>query len=135
MLRNNYIYILVAAFILKLIFEIIFGPGILISLGILFFSLFVLLLLYIAEIVLRKKEVELPPEIQVTETKETDTLIDLERLLLEGGLELKLRRVDELWQVTLIRHDGSIIRIVGMGVAETIMDALTKAEVNFLDKE
>lgn len=135
MLKSNYLYIFVTAFILKLIFEIVIGPGILISLGVLFFFLLGILVLFIMERGIRVKEVSLPPEIQIMETREIDTLKDLERLLLEGGLELKLRRVDESWQVTLIRHDGTIIRIVGMGVAETIMDSLTKAEVNFLEKE
>lgn len=135
MLKNNYLYIFVTAFILKLAFEIAIGPGVFISLGVLFFFLLGVLVLLVMERVIQEKEVALPPEIQVTETKEIDILKDLERLLLEGGLELKLRRVDESWQVTLIRHDGSIIRIVGMGVAETIMDSLTKAEVNFLEKE
>lgn len=136
MLRNsNYVYFFGIAFILKLLLEIILGPGILISLGVLFFLLFSLLILFIIERGIRVKEKALPPDIQVLETREIDTLKDLERLLLEGGLELKLRRVDDSWQVTLIRHDGSIIRIVGMGIAETIMDSLIKAEVNFLEKE
>lgn len=132
---NNYFYLLGASFILKLIAEMLLGSSIFISIGIVAFFLIGFLGIFISGKFEKKKpDISIPPTIQTEPVREDTVFVELDRMMQDHHLELRLRRVDDVWQITFIRHEDGIIRIVGMGSAVSILDALIKAEADLLEK-
>lgn len=80
-----------------------------------------------------KKEEE-APAITTTPVSETAFLEELANVMIDYHLELRIRRAEDGWNVTLLSHQGGIVRMVGMGTSKIIIDALVKAEADFLEK-
>lgn len=132
--KNNYLYLFGTSFLLKIFIETILGPSVFVSLGILFFFFLGFLVLFVSERIFKKNEAVSPPSVQTEPIVEDKTLSELDRLMREYHLELRLRRVDDCWQITFIKHEPGLISIVGMGTATSISDALIKTEADFLEK-
>jgi hypothetical protein len=80
-----------------------------------------------------KKEEE-PPAITTAPVSETAFLEELANVMIDYHLELRIRRAEDGWNVTLLSHQGGVVRMVGMGTSKIIIDALVKAEADFLEK-
>ena len=94
------------------------------------------LILFILGALAKKLEsVSSTPSIHAEPVREDHIFVDLDRMMDEHHLELRLRRVDGAWQITFTtHHNDGIIRIVGQGSATSILDALIKAEADFLER-
>lgn len=55
----------------------------------------------------------------------------LGNLMRSNELEMRLRRAEFLWNVTLLKNDGGITRMVGRGSAPSISEAIMRAEGDF----
>lgn len=81
-----------------------------------------------------KRPVEPGPVIVVEPISEDAMFFELSNVLTDYNLELRLRRIEDGWNVTLLQHTIGLTRMVGVGSGKTISDALVKAEADFLEK-
>ena len=131
-IKNGYLYVLSIAFILKLMVESVLGPALLVSVGILYFYIVSSVVIYFIVTKSKKAEILAPPDIEISSASDPSYL---DNVLLAHNLEMKIKRVDNNWQVILTAHYNGIIKIVGKGEGDTIMNAAIKAEVDFFEKE
>jgi len=55
----------------------------------------------------------------------------LGNLMRSHSLEMRLRRAEFLWNVTFIKTESSIVRMMGRGTAPSISEAIMRAEGDF----
>lgn len=55
----------------------------------------------------------------------------LGNLMRSYGLEMRLRRAEFLWNVTLLKNQDGVVRMVGRGSAPSITEAIMRAEGDF----
>lgn len=55
----------------------------------------------------------------------------LSNLMLRNQLEMRLRRADPVWNVTLVKNTNGVIRLAARGSAPSISEAIMRAEGDF----
>ncbi len=75
------------------------------------------------------------PTILARPIEQEQVFHDLADFMKSNNLELRLRRADGDWNVTFLHVEGRVVKMVGTGSAAMILDALIKAEADFLEKE
>lgn len=89
----------------------------------------------LAELEEKKPKRKSLPSIIAQPLEEDRVFQDLAELMRHNNLEMRLRRVAGDWSVAFLQVNGKVVRVVGTGSAEMILDALIKAEADFLEKE
>ncbi len=77
---------------------------------------------------------EEPPAVTVEPVPDNILLEELANVMIDYHLEMRIRRVEDGWNVTMLSHSGGVVKMVGMGSGKIITDALIKAEADFLEK-